>query len=875
MEKLSHCDTKTSYGFHDTLRPAIQTLDYICQTMPALGCVTSFLWKSASSVLLTADLAKVGSAVQTMKFFRDQNMSIPDAQQEKMWREMGDKLNGSRSEAMTMFAGWLGRLTGKAPECMKKDDYMHGMEGVLTSVSGLIKLTMMESGLVHPEMDFVEQVEMMISMDDKDSVLSMAIGAINKTLVEHNMRLNHSYLIRTAVKEIVQMGDSTKMLQFFYAKMAKGMIMKTMERMGMKMKEDEGAEEEMEEEMQKWMVDELADKVREMMPDMTKMMTSPDYPIEYLSKSMEVMKMKKWSSCSELAEAARCMEMYTHLIPAESGATLNVTMHALFTVAGAVCEPTKCFQCNGMTNNEQCNLQGVMTCEPGQGCTTTVADGKIYKGCSYPVDEYKDDRMHFMTCMESWCNKPLMTTHKEKDPMCQPYMAIQCGMDLVPSLILNRTPNMRDVYKASWCMDYHTSRCAHRSHQAASQLGFLIKRTALEGACSGDPGQYECGLRSVIGLATAINKPAISRAAICYELNNTLTMIRTAQAHNKCSEYDSIAVYDGLKTIMQILGHDYCPGMMARDNATCEMMSRMMLGDNKESKCEVEEISQCVEEHKMLHSLVMMSDMEKMEATKKARPRDYDQVCMELFLASRCMSSKVSGCSQTIQHQVMRNMTNKMGFFIRHCPISNMMHEMCSPIPMPEPVCDIPYAKAACFGRFISESEMCSANRSDLMTTLGCIANHTSGCAVAQGVPVFKMVFDVMASVTMRCGALSRVFQNNQNMYKMTEEMVAKMIMEYNIMQKMDNERDNKPMSGILNSMLMAKYAQKTQNMTAEVVFASLSPVLRNVTTEMENAVQLALFGDETMGVAVCNLDYIASFKRALMYPDWFRPCLL
>ncbi|XP_061194923.1 uncharacterized protein LOC133203073 [Saccostrea echinata] len=872
MEKLAHCDTKTKYGFHDALRPAIQTLDYICETMPALGCVTSFLWKSASSVLLTSDLAKVGSAVQTMKFFREQNMSMPDALQEKMWKEMGDRLNGSRSEAMTMYAGWLGRLTGKAPECMEKEDNMHGMEGVLTSVSGLIKLTMMESGLVHPEMDFVEHVEMMISMDDKDSVLSMAISAINRTLVEHDMHLNHSYLIRTAVKEIVQMGDSTKMLQFFYAKMAKSMIMKTMEKMGMKMKMDEMEEEEMEMEMQRWMVAELANKVREMMPNMTRMMRSPDYTIEYLSKSMEVMKMKKWSSCSELAEAARCLERYTHLIPAESRATLNVTMHALFTVAGAVCEPTKCFQCNGMTNNEQCNLQGFMTCDPGQGCTTTVADGKIYKGCAYPTDDYKDDRMNFMTCMESWCNKPLMTTHKEKDPMCQPYMAIQCGMDLVPSLVLNRTPNMRDIYKASWCMDYHTSRCVHRGHQAASQLGFMIKRTALEGACAGDPAQYECGLRSVIGLATAINKPAISRAAICYELNNTLTMIRTAQAHNKCSEYDSIAVYEGIKTIMQILGHDYCPGMMARDNASCEMMTRMMLGDNKDSKCEVEEISQCVEEHKLLHSLVMMSDMEKMKATKNARPRDYDQVCMELFLASRCISSKINSCSQTIQHQVMRNVTNKMGFFIRHCPISNMMHEMCSPLPMPEQVCNIPFVKDACFGRFISESEMCSVDRSDLMTTLGCIANHTSGCAVAQGVPVFNMVFDVMARVTMKCGALNRVFQDNQNMYKMTEEMVAKMIMEYNIMMKTDNERDNKPMSGILNSMLMAKYAQKTQNMTAEVVFASLSPLLRNVTTEMENAAQMALFGDETKGVAVCNLDYIASFRRALMNPDWFGP---
>lgn len=76
---------------------------------------------------------------------------------------------------------------------------------------------------------------------------------------------------------------------------------------------------------------------------------------------------------------------------------------------------SKCFQCNGMTKNEECNQQGIASCEPEQGCTTTIIQGKIYKGCSYPADDYKDDTMNFMTCYGSWCNQPLMTTHKGKD----------------------------------------------------------------------------------------------------------------------------------------------------------------------------------------------------------------------------------------------------------------------------------------------------------------------------------------------------------------------------------------------------------------------------------------------------------------------------
>lgn len=64
-------------------------------------------------------------------------------------------------------------------------------------------------------------------------------------------------------------------------------------------------------------------------------------------------------------------------------------------------------------------------------------------------------------------------------------------------------------------MDQHTFHCVYRHNQAPGQLGQIIKRTALEGACAGDESQYECGLRSVMALATAINKPTVSRAAIC------------------------------------------------------------------------------------------------------------------------------------------------------------------------------------------------------------------------------------------------------------------------------------------------------------------------------------------------------------------------
>ena len=70
---------------------------------------------------------------------------------------------------------------------------------------------------------------------------------------------------------------------------------------------------------------------------MTRMM-SPDYAIEYMSKVMEELRMKKWSSCAELAETAKCLEKHAHMIPAESQATLKVTMSALFKVVEEICQ---------------------------------------------------------------------------------------------------------------------------------------------------------------------------------------------------------------------------------------------------------------------------------------------------------------------------------------------------------------------------------------------------------------------------------------------------------------------------------------------------------------------------------------------------------
>lgn len=313
MDKLVYCDVKISYGFYDVLRLMMETLDNVCNSMLVFGCVIFFFWKIVFLVFLIVDLVKVGFVVQIMKFYRDQNMSIFDVMNERLQKEMEDKLNGFRSEAMIMFVGWFGRVVGKVLECKKEDEGNYGMEDVFMGVLGLIKFIMMEGGLVVLDMVFVEYMEMMISMDDKDSVMRMVIEVINKILVEYKMYFNYFFFIRIVVKEVIQMGDSIKMLQFFYVKMIKVMLKKIMEKMGLKMKMDEEVEEEMDMEMQRWMIVELGEKVREMMFNMTKMVLF-DYIIFYLFKLMEVMKMKKWVFCVEFVEIANCLQQYVYMI---------------------------------------------------------------------------------------------------------------------------------------------------------------------------------------------------------------------------------------------------------------------------------------------------------------------------------------------------------------------------------------------------------------------------------------------------------------------------------------------------------------------------------------------------------------------------------
>lgn len=57
-------------------------------------------------------------------------------------------------------------------------------------------------------------------------------------------------------------------------------------------------------------------------------------------------------------------------------------------------------------------------------------------------------------------------------------------------------------------------------------------------------------------------------------------------------------------------------------------------------------------------------------------------------------------------------------------------------------------------------------NSTHLKTTLECLYNHTTGCSAVQGLSVFNKMFDVIATLTMKCSVLTRVVQNDQVLHQ-------------------------------------------------------------------------------------------------------------
>lgn len=80
-------------------------------------------------------------------------------------------------------------------------------------------------------------------------------------------------------------------------------------------------------------------------------------------------------------------------------------------------------------------------------------------------------------------------------------------------------------------------------------------------------------------------------------------MLDKAVEHKKCSDYEKAAAFKGIKSIMQTIGPDYCPGVMPSRKIFCENVTSTV--------CNKTAALQCFTKYKVMgHVKDMMTDME-------------------------------------------------------------------------------------------------------------------------------------------------------------------------------------------------------------------------------------------------------------------------
>ena len=77
-----------------------------------------------------------------------------------------------------------------------------------------------------------------------------------------------------------------------------------------------------------------------------------------------------------------------------------------------------------------------------------------------------------------------------------------------------------------------------------------------------------------------------------------------AQKHNKCSEYEKLAAYKGIKAVMQTVGEGYCPMVMPKREVFCKNVTGTV--------CNKTAALQCFDRHMVMNKFkIGMSSNEK------------------------------------------------------------------------------------------------------------------------------------------------------------------------------------------------------------------------------------------------------------------------
>ncbi|KAK3095673.1 hypothetical protein FSP39_017472 [Pinctada imbricata] len=876
-EKIEHCSKEVQYHVMEMLYPATELMTGICDVMPAMGCATSFMWKAASITLLTGQIMKEGAEYQSMEYWMNMNKEMmergmnstlpkPTVTMEDVLKNMSSTHNASNNvdaKGVMEVMKWLSQITRKS--CDK--DMMGGeMDGKMTMMSlmegvgAVIKYSFMEAGMTKWDSLFKSMVEMGIMEDQDSNIMKAVYEAVKETYEEYGIKKEDSELMPMVIKHTVEMADSTQLLHFYYAKIAKAKIDSMMAKSGMeKEKDSDEKDEEDEEEMMEWIKKEVAMEMKRMMPNNTKAPISLEDGMKYVKMSLDAHKMKKLSSCYQLWESYHCLESKFHLVPQESRPLVNVTIGAMLKMATHLCEPTKCFSCKGAISNEECNRQMPQNCMESRGCYTEVRHGKITKGCAYWFQDYEGDDHTARYCSNNYCNHPMMTVWKEDDKRCKLEEAVTCMFDFMPSLLLSQTPNMRQAFKTSHCMTKSTEGCMMEEGKYINHVGEMIREATLKGTCSGgDRAEYECGLRSLFALSQAVHNPITSRKTVCQMLNSTYLVMVEAMKKGTCNEYEAVESYYGLQSILEIIGDDYCPGVIPNDPTLCSALLMNQINDSN-SMCDVKGVHDCMDDEELAM---------KVKYLEYANGRDIDQFCRETHSAMMCMMKKSAKCSLDVQKELSKNTTAKYGFINNICPMVKITHELCTPVEMPARKCNVGMA-SLCLASFDPKKvNLCTMTDTQIDQGLRCMSENMTGCNALQMSPMMYSMQWVLTTMVLNCSTHTpRMLTKTGGMSYGSIDLLFKEYFNYVFDIKDASFRTDMPMAKMLDTMMFFKTSSMAAEWNATKLYMDLDPRLRNVTDTVGMVMGQNLKMDRKGGLAKCMLHLASHTSRALMYP--------
>ncbi|XP_063434047.1 uncharacterized protein LOC134715647 isoform X2 [Mytilus trossulus] len=874
MEKVEKCPEQVIFKVHESLKPSLGMLGSMCMTLPGKACFTSMVWNLGSLVLLDANIHKTGAMHTMLEVAKMYNKTIDMSG----WMTKTNQVNVSEEYLKTITllhkmmemnknnCSWA-ELKGDKE---RKDDMMMDMgkmEGsLMDGLLQMVKYAMMNDDVIEKDEQMIKMMRIMMLNLDKDQSMQDLLDQSTHIIKEIHERYDDKTMkkmnvsvvevMNEVIKIIVGMGNGHEIVSSAYHTMAYMKIGEMMDQINaMVMKEDEMEYFNRWDYLNKGLVENMKERSQK---ELTKAaMGLMDIYMEpnnsqNLEGLMMMMKVKKLTTCADMMEVAQCAMAHLPLLPKDKRFLMNATLQALSHVATEVCMGQKCYECKGVKDNMECNKQGVKMCEAGQGCFTLLKDDKVHKGCMYPLygNTFGED---WKFCQGSMCNKHKYTVEEEKDMNCKPMGALMCLAGMVPIIAAEGPLDERMIYSKFACIEKHTSTCSMSNTRMMADLVPMLKHGLYESQCSGDKAGYECGSRSIIGLGMTVMDPAADRMGVCSQLNDTFHMLDKAVEHKMCSDYEKAAAFKGIKSIMQTIGPDYCPGVMPSRKIFCENVTSTV--------CNKTAALQCFTKYKVMgHVKDMMTDMEN------------TNLCWKMTELLVCMGEATAGCKATDDvTEVFNAFKDQVGYAISHCPILQMNLDICYPELKKPSVCQPALVYTMCIQPLTDDG--CSALEDDKkrQTMVNCISDLTTGCSHMQNLPVYNSIHFAVTEYLVGCGNHSVTEALMTNRATRVDHAMARMaalVMTRSMIMKVEEPTSEMVVSSMFHKLLTLRLnvtgaMGPLSNMSSNIYMKSKT--LFKELTDKRMGIQ-----DDTGEITMCALQFETQATVAMAFPSMF-----